>query len=878
MNRMVFNLSSPVTYPTNQDSRVQEPAARVTPAPDLASYSYFNPLLQDNAGGSQQSESWSESSTRGSFQQAVNSYIQYNPSNTLSPTAPYAAPAVSQPPSNSTSFQLNLSQAAGTQSGSLGLDAHRPDDQGYLPPSGPTFGRLGQNRHMNQKIVRASGSRMLIPASLRSSRPASAILQISSSLIDGVKDDASRRMKTLLFEGCLFPSMGENDELAKLALDDATGSHVDNVADLTEWKLRKEGQNARTQLKCATKRLHMGSWDYAPAFVAGAYGLSLDQTAEDGTLQWFRMPFANPAVVGLTEFMLVDQQFCSHVSFNTPGWESRLKSVIALAGTFCNWGVRRYSETGWFKNGDLYTPASETCYTTLRNRMESLVGSEMILFTELFNIICNWPTTSSGGTTSLRALRLVIHLTKSMMTGEAQKMAYPIVGEVMIVKCCYRPKPPSSGMKEINPWIKRICSAGDSGADSQSILADLLFLDGTENYDHVRVRRHFEGTQYHSQELFHLSTGSKSTPRQRTQSASPSAARANQCCGPDQLYNSQHPTSGTGDETLTDDMWDQWPDGDFERHATSSDETRRVQPERGSLELARQYFNGCINVRFSVADFHLACLYCAPPVIPDFLQGQPVPGSSRWPPEPASSVSQRARMESNAPSTLSALTDSSHPSSSTMHLMHTQMPATTDDESHTSDMGDDCDEKVDGRQEGRGHGDAMKDYNRQYGRYNTQNEARDSVGEPGNVSPQYGIRDLPWRTHPSQPSQPQAQIQERQWSRTRPTRSATLPTPPSQSPSDIQANEPQSLTLRMAALGLSTYPQSPLHNVQNDLSRHPSMQSSRSFSPSFDLGSYPLLQRMPSAKEEDSNQELHLIRKREVGHTIPNSLQPISTC
>ncbi|KAG1776882.1 hypothetical protein EV702DRAFT_1197904 [Suillus placidus] len=279
-----------------------------------------------------------------------------------------------------------------------------------------------------------------------------------------------------------------------------------------------------------------------------------------------------------------------------------------------------------------------------------------------------------------------------------------------------------------------------------------------------------------------------------------------------------------------------------------------------------------------------------PPVIPDFLQGQPVPGSSRWPPEPggsrgppisdtfrsptvmssrpppisgssrsppvpASSVSQRARTENNAPSTSSTLTDSSRPSSSTMHSMHTRMPATTDDESHTSDMGDDCDEKVDGRQEGRGHGDATEDYNRQYGRYDKQNEARDSVGEPGNVSPQYGIRDLPRRAHPSQPSQPQAQIQERQWTRTRPTRSATLPTPPSQSPTDIQANEPQSLTLRMAALGLSTSPQSPSHNVQNDLSRQPSMQSSmqssRSSSPSFDLGSHPLLQRVPSAKEEE---------------------------
>lgn len=71
--------------------------------------------------------------------------------------------------------------------------------------------------------------------------------------------------------------------------------------------------------------------------------------------------------------------------------------------------------------------------------------------------------------------------------------------------------------------------------------------------------------KHHSQELFYLSTGSKSTPHRRTRSASPFAARANQRRGPDQPHNSRRPTSGTGGEALTDDMWDPWPDGDFER-------------------------------------------------------------------------------------------------------------------------------------------------------------------------------------------------------------------------------------------------------------------------------------------------------------------------
>ncbi|KAG1753633.1 uncharacterized protein EDB91DRAFT_409256 [Suillus paluster] len=233
------------------------------------------------------------------------------------------------------------------------------------------------------------------------------------------------------------------------------------------------------------------------------------------------------------------------------------------------------------------------------------------------------------------------------------------------------------------------------------------------------------------------------------------------------------------------------------------------------------------------------------------------PINSMLPPVPASSVPQMARTTSNAPSTSSStLTDSSHFSSSMTHSVHTRMPATADDEfSNPSEVGDEYEERFDRHQEERGYSNAREDHRNQHGGYNEQNEAhreRDirNVGELGSTSPQYGIRDLPQRTHPSQPSQPPAQIQERQWTRARPTRSATLPTPPSQSPTDFQDSEPQSLTLRMAALGLSPSPQSPSH-MQGDLSKHPSAQSSRSSSPSFDLGSHPLLQRVPSTKEQE---------------------------
>lgn len=165
-----------------------------------------------------------------------------------------------------------------------------------------------------------------------------------------------------------------------------------------------------------------------------------------------------------------------------------------------------------------------------------------------------------------------------------------------------------------------------------------------------------------------------------------------------------------------------------------------------------------------------------------------------------------------------------------------------DDEANEAGVNDERFDGDRGFQEERGYGDQREEYRRQHGGYNGQNGAHSSNG-----SPQYGIRDLPRHT-PPQESRPRTQ--ERQWTRTRPTRSATLPTPPSQTPNDIQDNEPQSLTLRIAALGLPSSSKSPTQ-MQSDLSRQSSMQtqSSRSSSPSFDLGSHPLLQRVPSTKE-----------------------------
>ncbi|KAG1875441.1 hypothetical protein DFJ58DRAFT_756335 [Suillus subalutaceus] len=71
--------------------------------------------------------------------------------------------------------------------------------------------------------------------------------------------------------------------------------------------------------------------------------------------------------------------------------------------------------------------------------------------------------------------------------------------------------------------------------------------------------------RHHSQEIFDLRTDTKYVSRRRTRSASPSTARANRRRGPDRPSDSLRPKSATGDQILSDDLWDPWPDGDFER-------------------------------------------------------------------------------------------------------------------------------------------------------------------------------------------------------------------------------------------------------------------------------------------------------------------------
>ncbi|KAG2032777.1 hypothetical protein BDR03DRAFT_735462 [Suillus americanus] len=62
--------------------------------------------------------------------------------------------------------------------------------------------------------------------------------------------------------------------------------------------------------------------------------------------------------------------------------------------------------------------------------------------------------------------------------------------------------------------------------------------------------------------------------RRCTRSASPSTARANQRRGPDRPSDSLRPKSAAGDQILTDDLWDPWPGGDFDRLFTWEEVTK----------------------------------------------------------------------------------------------------------------------------------------------------------------------------------------------------------------------------------------------------------------------------------------------------------------
>lgn len=281
---------SPTLFPGDINIRTVAPefglaASEILPAHTATAYNDFNPNLQDRTGGSNPSlQSGVQSPTGSWLHQALSRSLHHGSSDADQNTQQVAL-APSQSLLNPASFEPAQTQAAQTQSSLSGSGANVPNDQDHrLTDPECMFDRLGQTRSVKEKVARASPY---------DKTPVSSKPVVPSHVIDGIREDASKKMKTTLFNQSLFPSTQNVIEWAKSALSNAAAVHVDismisfistsvlrliseTEDDLAAWKLMREGKNALSQLKGSAKKLHTNSREYAKGFVTGAYGLSLD--------------------------------------------------------------------------------------------------------------------------------------------------------------------------------------------------------------------------------------------------------------------------------------------------------------------------------------------------------------------------------------------------------------------------------------------------------------------------------------------------------------------------------------------------------------------------------------------------------------------------
>ncbi|KAG2135964.1 hypothetical protein DEU56DRAFT_756379 [Suillus clintonianus] len=133
-----------------------------------------------------------------------------------------------------TPFDSSTSLAAPTQSSSTALGACSPNDQGHLLSFGAkdVIRRLVEKRPIKRKVARAHKQIKFITAKIPSastqSTPNTSLLHIDSSLVDSVKEDATRLMILSLFQKSLYPATDDITTLANTALDEAITKHTHN--------------------------------------------------------------------------------------------------------------------------------------------------------------------------------------------------------------------------------------------------------------------------------------------------------------------------------------------------------------------------------------------------------------------------------------------------------------------------------------------------------------------------------------------------------------------------------------------------------------------------------------------------------------------------
>jgi hypothetical protein len=84
----------------------------------------------------------------------------------------------------------------------------------------------------------------------------------------------------------------------------------------------------------------------------------------NGRLQSFRVPFWNPSLSGIVEYIVVDQGYHQFMSLNGPNWEVDLGNTFALSAAICGWTIWQCSRHGFFQNANFHTLESEARHMT----------------------------------------------------------------------------------------------------------------------------------------------------------------------------------------------------------------------------------------------------------------------------------------------------------------------------------------------------------------------------------------------------------------------------------------------------------------------------------------------------------------------------------
>jgi hypothetical protein len=104
----------------------------------------------------------------------------------------------------------------------------------------------------------------------------------------------------------------------------------------------------------------------------------------DGTLQTIRIPFGNPALLYLLEYVVEELQYRRYLRLDADGWKPRLKNAIYLATVSYGWALLKK-----FRGQTMEFGSEETgdWYKRFADRMATATDDEKRLFEEEVMII-----------------------------------------------------------------------------------------------------------------------------------------------------------------------------------------------------------------------------------------------------------------------------------------------------------------------------------------------------------------------------------------------------------------------------------------------------------------------------------------------------------